>query len=486
MGRYILRRLGQAVFTVFGVMLLTFLLFRVIAGDVSANYVNPKLGREARVAWLRKHKLDLPLLVNLDRRLVFEDHTAGTGELAVRDGPDSRLARGLGLEGDGPSTVRSERALSALVGWLSPRTPLGRITGPYPWTATRRGRPPEASGDTTDAGPGSAPTPNSDGEVPASAPAPALIFELRDGGRFPVDISPLLAVPDGKATCGQLLDLLNGQPDNRGRVTARIAGPTCTGPLGRRLALRARGLLQSQFFLHLWDGIRFEGRSYQTEETLTDTIARKAGFSLAITVPALALGWLTGMVVSCFVAYYRDTWIDRAGVFLSVLGMCIPYLAYMILGQWATFMVFPEAAWGLRHRPNVYLPVGISVVAGLGGSVRFYRTIILDQIHSDYVRTARAKGAPLTAILFRHVIKNCMLPILTHLVMAIPFLILGSLLLERFFGVPGLGDLMISSISSRDVPIISGLTYLTALVYVLGLIVTDLLYAVFDPRIRLT
>jgi peptide/nickel transport system permease protein len=81
--------------------------------------------------------------------------------------------------------------------------------------------------------------------------------------------------------------------------------------------------------------------------------------------------------------------------------------------------------------------------------------------------------------------KNCMLPILTSLVTTIPFLILGSLLLERFFGFPGLGDLMISSISSRDIPIITGLTFLTALVYILGLLVTDILYAVFDPRVKL-
>jgi len=157
----------------------------------------------------------------------------------------------------------------------------------------------------------------------------------------------------------------------------------------------------------------------------------------------------------------------------------------MILGQWLAFKISPECAWGLHNRANIYVPIAIGVVAGLGGSVRFYRTIILDQINQDYVRTARAKGAPLTTILFKHVVRNCMLPILTNLVMAIPMLILGSLLLERFFGIPGLGDLLISSIASRDVPIITGLTFLTAVIYVLGLLVTDLLYAVFDPRIRL-
>ncbi|HOF19540.1 MAG TPA: ABC transporter permease, partial [Phycisphaerae bacterium] len=241
----------------------------------------------------------------------------------------------------------------------------------------------------------------------------------------------------------------------------------------------------SQFFAHLSDSLRLRGRSYATDEKLLDIIVSRAGYSLAIQLPALGLGWVLGMILSCFVAYYHDTWIDRAGVFLSVLGMCVPYLAYMILGQWVMFQLYPPAAWGLSSPVNIYVPVLIAVVAGLGQDVRFYRTIILDEIHRDYVRTARAKGVPLPGILFRHVLKNCMLPILTNLVTAIPFLILGSLLLERFFGVPGLGDLMVSSITSRDVPIMTDLTFLTAVVYVLGLLITDILYAVFDPRVRL-
>jgi peptide/nickel transport system permease protein len=231
--------------------------------------------------------------------------------------------------------------------------------------------------------------------------------------------------------------------------------------------------------------VSFQGRSYKTDEKLTDIIRRQAPYSLAITVPALALSWLLELAIACVVAYYRDSWIDRIGVFLSVLGMCVPFLAYMILGQWIMFQVAPTAAFGLTRPENVYVPVTIAVVAGLGGAVRFYRTVILDETNRDYVRTAKAKGVPLSSILFKHVLKNCMLPILTSVVLSIPFLIMGNLLLERFFGVPGLGDLLISSINDRDVPIMTGLTFLTAIIYTGGLLVTDLLYAVFDPRIRL-
>ncbi len=478
MGRFVLRRLIQSVFTVFGVMLLTFLLFRVVAGDVSAQYVNPKLGREARLSFLRKHQLDWPLLLNLQRRLVLSDTTKGDRPFSVQDANGSKLAAVLiferrAMRSDDPNgpyelvsqPVQPPDGMSWL-GWMNAQTPLKDLTGGSPWLAKRRAAPAEEEAP--------APPPPAAGPAAPKPPSPApprLVFHLRDGSRLEIDLKPLA---DSKAPAvGTLMDLVNDDPLNAGRVAASFS------------AVNWRDVTSAQFFKHLWSSVTFDGHSYKTAESLTDIIWSRGGYSLAIQIPALALGWLTGMIVSCFVAYYRDTWIDKVGVLLSVLGMCVPYLAYMILGQELMFRLAPESAWGLRFRANIYVPVGIAVVAGLGGSVRFYRTIILDQINSDYVRTARAKGAPLTSILFKHVIKNCMLPILTNLVLAIPFLILGSLLLERFFGVAGLGDLMISSISDRDVPIITGLTFLTAIIYVIGLLITDLLYAVFDPRIRL-
>ena len=176
---------------------------------------------------------------------------------------------------------------------------------------------------------------------------------------------------------------------------------------------------------------------------------------------------------------------DKVGVFLCVLGMCIPVLAYMILGQWLVFEIAPRHAYGIYYRANAYVPIFIMVIAGLGTRVRFYRTVILDETNRDYVRTARAKGVPLPDILFKHVLRNCMLPILTSLIMAIPFLITGSLLFESYFGIPGLGDLTLTSIGDRNEPILSGMVFLTTLIYTVGILVTDLSYAVFDPRIRL-
>jgi peptide/nickel transport system permease protein len=479
MGAYVLRRLVQGLFTIFGVMLLTFVLFRLITGDVTAEFVSPKLGKEARVAWLRKSHLDLPLVVNLQRRLLFGDRTSGGGRFRVRDAEGSRAAAAMVLEpavddarAAGAPPTRATIA-SLPVQRLSFQTPLIELTEGEAWFAAPKKPPPRTQ-------PGSRPQ-APPASQPASQPAgPVLIFSLRDGTELKVDLSSLSgpvkdrkACPAAGATCGDLARLIHDHPDNAGKLTVGISEESLAN------------LFNSQFLWHLRESLTFSNRSYKTNELLLDIIARRAKYSLAITVPAMALGWLAALVIASIVAYYRGSWIDRLGVLLSVLGMCVPYLVYMIVGQALIFLVAPTAAWGLHNPANVYVPIGIALIAGLGGGVRFYRTVILDQVKQDYVRTARAKGVPLYGVLFRHVLKNCMLPILTAVVLSIPFLVMGSLLLERFFGVHGLGSLMVTSVSDRDVPIISGLTFLTALVYTVGLLVTDVLYAVFDPRIRL-
>jgi peptide/nickel transport system permease protein len=299
-----------------------------------------------------------------------------------------------------------------------------------------------------------------------SGQSPSITILLADATQLVIPIQP-------HATCGDVIHAIETAPNNKGKLTTAFTHWSFLN------------VFDAQFFWHLWENVTFQGRSYATNQSLLEIIGQRAKFSLSITVPALVLTWLMSMIISCFVAYYRGTWIDKFGVLITVLGMCIPYLAYMLLGQWVMFKIAPEYAAGLFHPSSIYVPVFIAVVAGLGSEVRFYRTIILNEISKDYVRTARAKGVPLTSILFLHVLKNCMLPILTDLISTIPFLIMGALLLERFFGIPGLGDLLLTSITSRDVPIITGLTYLTAVLYVISLIITDILYAVFDPRIRL-
>ncbi|MBN2188861.1 MAG: ABC transporter permease [Chitinispirillaceae bacterium] len=445
MGRYALRRLLQAVFTVFGVMLLTFLMFRVIAGDVSSSYVNQKLGLEAKRAFNEKHKLDRPPLLNFHRRIELVDRTKGSAMFTVRDSGASRLARGLEIalapwRPDRPHAETGLTMAGKLVFRLSRSLPVSAMTGGAPLVAQ-------------DAAAG-------------AQGAPHLSIALSDGTAFAVPV-------DTAWSCGNLMDALTVHPANSGRLETRLS------------AWNIANLFDSQFFWHLYENITFSGRSYATEQTILETIGERGKFSLSITVPAMALGWLLAMVLASLVAFYRGGLVDRVTVFITVLGMCIPYLAYMLLGQWLMFKIAPEYASGLSTRFNIYVPVLIAVVAGLGWSVRFYRVIILNEVNKDYVRTARAKGVPLGGILFKHVLKNCMLPILTNVISEIPFLIMGALLLEKFFGVPGLGDLFLTSITSRDVPVITGLTYFTTLLYVVSLLLTDILYAVFDPRVRL-
>jgi len=446
MMRFVFRRLLQAALTIFGVMIITFLLFRAVAGDIAAVFVGDKGTEQGKAAWRHLHGYDRPLLVNVHRRLSIEDHTRGDGSLQILDAEDSKAADYLALlPADDPERAGHLR-LGRYVWRLHRGTPVEKLTG------GKVLQPERGAGR---------------GKYDAK-----LKIRTSDGSEFTVDVA-------GATTAGELIDRINNHQANRSPRTPR---PLVTAGIRdwswRRIA-------RSQFVDHLVGALTFRSRSLTDNQKLTDIIAQRAPKSLALTVPAMALGWVTAMVISCIVAYYRGRLVDKVGVFLSVLGMCVPFLAFMIYGQYLMFKIAPGRAYGLANRANIYVPVAIMVLAGLGGSVRFYRTVILDEINRDYVRTARAKGAPLPTILFKHVLKNCMLPILTNLILSIPFLIMGSLLVESYFGIPGLGDLMLTSINGRDEPIMSGLVFLSALIYTVGILLTDLSYAVFDPRIRL-
>ncbi len=252
-----------------------------------------------------------------------------------------------------------------------------------------------------------------------------------------------------------------------------------------------RGFFDSQYMHHLWNSATFNfGTSLRDRRPISETIATGAIPSLSLTVPMFLIGLTTALSISLLVAYVRGSWIDRSLVFVTVLAMSMPYLSYILIGQWLfayKLEWFPVFGYepGINKIYYIALPVMIGVISGLGGSIRFYRTVILDEIHADYVRTARAKGASQTRVLFKHVLKNALIPVITQVVLAIPFLFLGSLLLERFFGIPGLGYLTIEAINARDYPVINAMTYIGAILYIFGLIMTDICYALVDPRVEL-
>jgi peptide/nickel transport system permease protein len=245
----------------------------------------------------------------------------------------------------------------------------------------------------------------------------------------------------------------------------------------------------SQFVRHFKDAITFNFGRALDREPVVDKIKRGVGPSLSLTIPIFFGEVIISISIALVVAFLRGRIWDVLAVILCVIGMSVPYLSFILLGQyflaykWGFFPVFfsPE----LSIPQYVALPVLIGIVTGLGGGVRFYRTVMLDEMRADYVRTAFAKGLDARGVLFKHVLKNAMIPILTQVVLAIPFLFLGSLLLERFFGIPGIGYLMIEAIGSRDYFVINAMTYIGAILFVIFNLITDICYALVDPRVKL-
>ncbi len=213
--------------------------------------------------------------------------------------------------------------------------------------------------------------------------------------------------------------------------------------------------------------------------------------SLAIAVPTFIIGLLVTITFAMLVAFFRATYVDYWGVILCVVMMSISGLFYIIGGQYLISKVLhlvPISGYdtGVSALKFIILPVIIGVIGGIGAGTRWYRTIFLEEVSKDYVRTARAKGLSELVVLFKHVLKNAMIPILTACVSQIPFLFMGSLLIESFFGIPGLGSYTIDAIQRQDFAIVRSMVFLGSVLYIVGLIMTDISYTLVNPRIRLS
>ncbi len=250
-------------------------------------------------------------------------------------------------------------------------------------------------------------------------------------------------------------------------------------------------VFDSQFFFHFKQAVTFDfGRSYKTKQKISTMFKDGIIPSLSLSVPAFFLGIFLAICIALFSAFKHGTWWDKSIVFLSVIGLSVPFLALIIAAQYFLAYklgLFPISGYvfGIGSIPYLMLPVLIWILSSLGENVRFFRTVILDEIKQEYVTTAKARGVSSTAILFRHVLKNAMIPILTNLVIAIPFLFTGSMLLETFFGIPGLGNVGIMALGSSDWPVINAFTYVGACLFVLANMMSDITYAIADPRIKL-
>ncbi|HEY5603968.1 MAG TPA: ABC transporter permease [Gammaproteobacteria bacterium] len=224
---------------------------------------------------------------------------------------------------------------------------------------------------------------------------------------------------------------------------------------------------------------------------ITRDIQQRMWPSLAIAIPVFIAGILLNITFALIMAFFRATYVDYLGVVLCVILMSVSTLFYIIGGQYLISKLLhlvPISGYSADIETAtkfLILPVIIGVIGGIGSGTRWYRTIFLEEINKDYVRTARSKGLAERVVLFRHVLRNALVPILTGVVAVIPLLFMGSLILESFFGIPGLGSYTIDAIQSQDFAIVRAMVFLGSVLYIIGLILTDISYTMVDPRIRL-
>jgi len=220
-------------------------------------------------------------------------------------------------------------------------------------------------------------------------------------------------------------------------------------------------------------------------------IRKRVGPSLALAIPTFILGIAIVIAFSLLMVFFRNTYLEFWGFTTAVFLMAISALFYILLGQFLFSRVLKLVpisgfAGGWDLLVFLALPVLIGIVSRLGSESLFYRTMFLEEIGKDYVRTARSKGLSETVVLFRHVLRNAMLPILTSTVAVLPLLFLGALIMESFFGIPGLGSYTIDAINAQDFAIVRSMVFVGSALYIVGLILTDISYTVADPRIRLS
>ncbi len=220
-------------------------------------------------------------------------------------------------------------------------------------------------------------------------------------------------------------------------------------------------------------------------------ISQRMWPSLAIAIPVLMVGLSINITFALLIVFFRGTYIDLWGVVICVTMMSISGLFYIIGGQYLAgklLHLVPISGYdtGFSAIKFLILPVIVGVIGGIGSGTRWYRTLFLEEINKDYVRSARAKGLDEVRVMFRHVLQNAMIPILTGVVVVLPLLFMGSLITESFFSIPGLGSYVIDAINMQDFAIVRSMVFLGAVLYVIGLLLTDISYTLVDPRVRLS
>ncbi len=259
-------------------------------------------------------------------------------------------------------------------------------------------------------------------------------------------------------------------------------------PLAERYVTRLKEIVLLDFSQELWT---------MPGLTVGELLRQAVPISLALTLPALFLTTVISVCIGLISAYARGRWLDRSLVFAAVLGMSISFLVYIIFGQYLgsyqlgrlvnrpIFAIYGYEPGIQNWAYYMLLPVMISVIVSMGYNTRFYRAVMVEETTQDYITTAWSKGATTSKIMFVHMLRNAMIPIITRVMITLPLLVTGSILLERYFGIPGMGEALLNAINNNDFPVIEIFSSIFAGLFICSIILTDVLYAVFDPRVRL-
>ncbi len=422
MWRYVIRRLLQAIPTVAGVVLITFVLFNVVGGSPAAMVLGQNAGARSLEEFDEARGYNKPL---------FCGNWTGTRALEEVDFEEA------------PPSVRAKWGAG--------------VTGPLRLE---------------------------DGE---SLTYP-LAFPLSEGETWRLTVT------------GQG----EGFPDRGDRLPAfsmvwkksfhGVGNPAFTavgGPVeidSVRLERGTRHFFDSQLAHYIGRVMRLDfGTSSSLNQPVWNLLKAGIGPSLMLTVPILVIELVVSLTLALLCAYRRGSWLDRSLVAVCVGLMSVNYLVWIVIGQYVfAYKLGWFPVWGFESWRNLLLPVLIGVVTGLGVNVRFYRTILLEEMHKDYVRTAFAKGLGEGRVLFKHVLKNALGPVITQVALALPFLYTGSVLLESFFGIPGLGYLSLNAIHSSDVDVVRAVVLVGALLFTGVNVLADVALAWVDPRVKLS
>lgn len=427
MTRFLVRRIGQMIPTLAGVVVVVFLVFNVVGGSPAEMALGKGASPQALEEFDEVRGFNKPLLAGRwgpTRALAGVERTFPADASGVAPGPaDAPLEWPLAFP-------------------LKPGTTY-RLTFPYRSPAELQLHMPD----------GVRTLPPTGGAWRTAR----LVFQVSAGASH----APIrLAVADAAAG------------------GARVGAPA--------LHRRMRHVLDSQFFSYVGRLLRGDlGYSHSEHQRVARILREGIGPTLALTLPMFGLGLVTAVALALYCAWHRNGWVDRFFVVLAVGLMSVNYLVWIVLGQHVlAFRLGWFPVWGFESPACLLLPVLIGVVSGLGADLRLFRSMMLEEIGRDYVRTARAKGATPSGVLWRHVLRNALAPVVTSAVSALPYLYTGSLLLESFFGIPGLGYLGVNAINNADADVVRAIVVIGAVLFMGANLVCDVLYTLIDPRVK--